>query len=521
MNTPPRTRTSRADRVPPTPLHGARFDSPPPTSRKQKDKVKAGSSASSSTYSTATLSPPPSSPLGPDDPALPLEPTRKSRKRRASVFGDAIDKPVEVESEGWKELEKMFGKDFGRAPTAVPSGVGLPTPSKTPARKRKHLSIDSVAGSSRRLFGSKSFAPAPTVSASKEDIFGTMKIVSKKRALTGEGEDSGSSISIFTDNNARIPKYDPCPENPFVSQKDSKKKEKKNANEVDTLGEDGRREDGMVYIFRGKKMFRKFTEMDDPDEPLPKAASPILENSAGEEDEGEQEEGDVEALEEEASKEEEEKEGEEVKAKVKLNLELVGQSGGDKAEGDELEEEEEDLEEFELEEEEEEEEFEEEEDEEINAILRKRSSIRPRLLFPSKNVEESENEEEVEEEAETDVEDVFAAITAEIIEKKGKDIFSRSTISRLTPESDDDFSSDSKQSGAKLDDNVFGSYGDIPKSTRKKSSLFDEPIKRPGKGLFEDLSEGAAVGEKRSRNDAFAGTLSPPRTSKKSKGPIA
>jgi hypothetical protein len=284
-------------------------------------------------------------------------------------------------------------------------------------------------------------------------------------------------------------------------------------------------------------MFRKFTDMDDPDEPLPKAASPTLENSVGEEEEEEeQEEEDEEAVVEEASEKEEEKEGEEVKAKVKLNLELVGQPGGDKAEGDELEEEkeeeeeeeEEDLEEFELEEEEEEDEFEEEEDEEINAILRKRSSIRPRLLFPSKDVEESEDDEEEEdeeeeEEAETDVEDVFAAITAEIIEKKkGKDdIFSRSTISRLTPESDDDFSSGSKKSGAKLDDNVFGSHGDIPKSTRKRSSLFDKPIKRPGKGLFEDLSEGAAVGEKRSRNDAFAGTLSPPRTSKKSKGPIA
>jgi hypothetical protein len=171
------------------------------------------------------------------------------------VFDDVVDKPVEVESEGWKELEKMFGKDFGRGPTAVPSGVGLPTPSKTPARKRKHFSIDSVAGSSRRLFGSKSFTPAPTVSTSKEDIFGTtMKTGSKKRAgrldLTGEGEDNGSPISIFTDNNARIPKYDPCPENPFVSQKDSKKKkkEKKTVKEVDTLGEDGRREDGMVYI---------------------------------------------------------------------------------------------------------------------------------------------------------------------------------------------------------------------------------------------------------------------------------
>lgn len=172
------------------------------------------------------------------------------------MLDEPAEKPVEVESEGWKELEKMFGGDFGRGPTVVPSGVGLPTPSKTPARKRKHLSIESVAGSARRLFGSTSFTPAPVSTSTKSGLLGAMLSGSKKKGkgrldLTGEDENDGGSISIFTDNNARIPKFDPSPENPFITRPgDAKKKRQNKAKAADKLGVDGRREDGMVYILQ-------------------------------------------------------------------------------------------------------------------------------------------------------------------------------------------------------------------------------------------------------------------------------
>lgn len=171
---------------------------------------------------------------------------------------------MEVESEGWKELEKMFGKDFGRKPTAVNPGFGLPTPSKTPAKKRKHLSIEAVGGSARRLFGSSSFTPAPpppppTVAKStgKKGLFGSMPSKSRKSAgklgLMAEDEDDGGSISIFTDNNARIPKLDHNVDNPFITRPgDAKKKRQemkvKGSTKPDTLGDEGRREDGMIYI---------------------------------------------------------------------------------------------------------------------------------------------------------------------------------------------------------------------------------------------------------------------------------
>lgn len=190
-----------------------------------------------------------------------FEQTRKHRKRRAAVLDEPTEKPVEVESEGWKELEKMFGKDFGRKSTTVNPGFGLPTPSKTPAKKRRHLSVEAVGGSARRLFGSSSFAPAPASSTTgptrKKGQFSLMPSKSRKSAgklsLLAEDEDDGGSISIFTDNNARIPKLDPSPDNPFITKPgDAKKKiqsmKAKGPTKSDALGDDGSREDGMVFI---------------------------------------------------------------------------------------------------------------------------------------------------------------------------------------------------------------------------------------------------------------------------------
>lgn len=177
------------------------------------------------------------------------------------MLDEPSEKPVEVESEGWKELEKVFGKDFGRKPTAVNPGFGLPTPSKTPAKKRKHLSIEAVGGSARRLFGSSSFTPAPPPAAAKstgkKGLFGSMPSKSRKSAgrlgLMAEDEDDGGSISVFTDNSARIPRLDHSVENPFITRPgDAKKKRQemkaKGPAKPDVLGDEGRREDGMVYI---------------------------------------------------------------------------------------------------------------------------------------------------------------------------------------------------------------------------------------------------------------------------------
>lgn len=238
-------------------------------------------------------------------------------------------------------------------------------------------------------------------------------------------------------------------------------------------------------------MFRKFADMDEADDPLPKNLPKQLPKP--------------------------------LPAFFSLEEEEVEEDEGDEG----------DWEEFESDEEE----FDEEEDEEINALLNNRSTIRPRLLFPSKEVEEKESSE-TEEEAETDVEEEALAEEITVVSTKKID---RSAISRLTPDSDDDFQSDRSGRRVKFQDvdDIFGP-GTIPKTPRKKSifdvkksifdveessifdvgesSIFDEEL--PAKSTEE-----AGIPKerrKRARGGSFdAPGLYTPRKEKKTRGTMA
>lgn len=172
---------------------------------------------------------------------------------------------------------------------------------------------------------------------------------------------------------------------------------------------------------------------------------------------------------------------------------------------------------------------EEDEDEEISRVLSKRSSIRPRLLFPSKVVELEEPSGE-EEEAETDIEDEPSqAISEEISRagpKKSGNKIGRKLLSRLTPESDDDPQPDmpgSKSSRVRFAEDDILAAGSIARSPRRKPSMPDDTeLGKPIKGLFaKDIEDGRSIKTKRRRSVAFEGSLSPPRKGKKSKDLMA
>lgn len=150
-------------------------------------------------------------------------------------------------------------------------GAGsLLTPSKTPAMKRRfplpvegEVEEDTV---SRNLFETPKKA---TPTESVQTLSSTTKALQKKKLggtmgdvatdLFGSadvlGERSPSPISIFTDTNAKIPEYDPSPENPFVHHPPevqrmirstrSQKKIVESLQEFEQVK--GGREDGMVY----------------------------------------------------------------------------------------------------------------------------------------------------------------------------------------------------------------------------------------------------------------------------------
>ncbi|CCX32213.1 hypothetical protein FPQ18DRAFT_63890 [Pyronema domesticum] len=281
--TPPR-RTIRP-RTPTAPRYAPDFDDTPPrrSLRLRRDVVK-----SSPAPTLGTLSPPPSSPLAAQTPS-PKQQKRKVVKKTTFALS-------EEESEHTQGTPKRTGKGKGKArfvdetedetdertssrPTVVPAGVGLPTPAKTPSRKRK-LAPEKVASSAQALFppteASSSRTPAKT---SGGGLFGVRradrsgvppttprrKVTSIEASITSE-----SSITIYTDSDARRPKADLDPDNPFITKpgeetRQSKRIRQKKADleNKSKLGDDALRTDGMFYNFRGKRVFKKFSNIPD------------------------------------------------------------------------------------------------------------------------------------------------------------------------------------------------------------------------------------------------------------------
>lgn len=147
----------------------------------------------------------------------------------------------------------------------------LPTPAKTPRKRVLHS--ESIKSTARVLF-----APRPTV---EEATPRKAKKYSKNVfSLNSFEEDPESSkIEIYTDSKERIPTADEDDdeENPFVIKKGKgKAKSKTKAKptpqrkkdvKTEEMEEAVNREEGMIFLFRGKKVFRKFHEDNPSDAP--------------------------------------------------------------------------------------------------------------------------------------------------------------------------------------------------------------------------------------------------------------
>lgn len=144
----------------------------------------------------------------------------------------------------------------------------LPTPSKTPQKQPDEKNRPNVGAVARNLF-----------SATSEVMTPAKKRKSKK--YTGlsldsfTAEDVEEPIEIFTDTRDRVPVVDSAAENPFYgSQQSSPVKKRGKGKQVSVPGEGKQdidvavqRDDGIVYTFRGKRIFRKFS----PDDALSQA----------------------------------------------------------------------------------------------------------------------------------------------------------------------------------------------------------------------------------------------------------
>ncbi|KAK2624737.1 hypothetical protein QTJ16_005930 [Diplocarpon rosae] len=146
-------------------------------------------------------------------------------------------------------------------PSAIFNNGMLPTPVKTPVDRPKHLAL-ATTSVARNLF--------PVRSSSVEEAMPTPKrrgCRNNTGFTIGDSEDS--QIAIFTDSQDRIPEIDESSENPFYGAPNmtitgpgrSKRRKITVPGEGEISIEDlEKRTDGAVYVFRGKRMFRKFKE---------------------------------------------------------------------------------------------------------------------------------------------------------------------------------------------------------------------------------------------------------------------
>ncbi|KAL7900201.1 hypothetical protein HDV63DRAFT_370610 [Trichoderma sp. SZMC 28014] len=221
----------------------ARTPSPQPATRQAISSPRAA--AKSAAQSSAAMASPISSPRKKRQPAA------DSVRRVAAALATESAAPS-----GSKDKSVA-----GRAVAA--SSLMLPTPSKTPQKPPTSKETAEIQSFARNLFP-----------AEDADVSSPRKRRSKKYssiALEGFRAEVEEDIEIFTDSQERIPKKDDSKLNPFVgnatSAEPSKRRTKRKVmvpgEGAQSVDEAARRDDGLIYVFRGKKFFRKFSEFDD------------------------------------------------------------------------------------------------------------------------------------------------------------------------------------------------------------------------------------------------------------------
>ncbi|UNI18242.1 hypothetical protein JDV02_004521 [Purpureocillium takamizusanense] len=162
-------------------------------------------------------------------------------------------------------LGLSHAKEASRAPTtSISRATGmLPTPSKTPQKPPNDKKAAQIQTFARNLFtADEEPMPSPRKRRAKRYTGVTMESFT--------AEDAEDPIQIFTDSQDRVPQKDNSAENPFygaetVPAEPPKRKSKRRMVQIpgegaQSVDEASQREDGMIYVFRGKKFFRKFAE---------------------------------------------------------------------------------------------------------------------------------------------------------------------------------------------------------------------------------------------------------------------
>ncbi|KAM0286749.1 hypothetical protein ACHAQH_000769 [Verticillium albo-atrum] len=141
----------------------------------------------------------------------------------------------------------------------------LPTPVKTPRKAPTESQAASIEAVARNLFAGDDIMMTPRKKRTPKKYTGM-----SLESFTAENVQE--EIQIFTDSHDRVPTVDNSAENPFYGNNTTAQPEprlRRSKRKVTVPGEGTQqvdealqRDDGMVYVFRGKKVFRKFADND-------------------------------------------------------------------------------------------------------------------------------------------------------------------------------------------------------------------------------------------------------------------
>ncbi|TKA77365.1 hypothetical protein B0A49_01504 [Cryomyces minteri] len=267
-------------RTPPTPLHGARFDSYEPYSTRKSTRVSAQrgghtlsghivpdrlqrtrATTPTTTTRRRTLARTTSQTFSP--PASPASPVNSRSSNNTETPNHRADSDSDAIESASTSFDPM---------TSDPRAM-LPTPSKTP-RKRPDLRHDALKPTARVLFGNQATSFEDTL-ATPSKRMSKHPVLFSRRGLGSDGteEDQPEQIEIYTDSQCREPELDESEENPFVlKKKDGPRLQTKGKasflrrtrEDISTIRRDpameeaAKNDEGIVYVFHGKKIFRRF-----------------------------------------------------------------------------------------------------------------------------------------------------------------------------------------------------------------------------------------------------------------------
>ncbi|KAF1942763.1 hypothetical protein EJ02DRAFT_344760 [Clathrospora elynae] len=215
-----------------------------PSLRTRRDITPTASTKRSATRANTFALSPPSSPISPQ----PLRSPRSTRRARLDL------NPLDSDS------DNVAPASARRSLSTMAPGM-LPTPAKTPRKRR----IEDMSSTARVLFPSNRPAtideavPTPRKSRKTKNIY-TLE------SFAQQMDENSEKIAIYTDSKERIPTPGAeTDDNPFITKKAKGKakatpQKSRRATDARTAKMDDAvdRDEGMVFLFRGRKVFRKF-----------------------------------------------------------------------------------------------------------------------------------------------------------------------------------------------------------------------------------------------------------------------